>query len=173
MKVSVILPTYQRENLLCQTIKDLLRQDYTDFELLVLDQSPTHEVETKRFLDSVASHIRYIHFEKPGVVAACNEGVRNASGEILLFIDDDISIPDNKLLERHVRNYEDPLIGGVAGKILDAANPVERELFGLTKRVFRQTRGVGASRPLMSATHTLLGETPRLRRARGGTPSLR
>jgi len=78
-------------------------------------------VETKRFLDSVASHIRYIHFEKPGVVAACNEGVRNASGEILLFIDDDISIPDNKLLERHVRNYEDPLIGGVAGKILDAA----------------------------------------------------
>jgi glycosyltransferase involved in cell wall biosynthesis len=125
MKVSVILPTYRREGLLCQTIDHVLKQDFPDFELLVLDQSPTHEVETKRFLDSVASHIRYIHLEKPGVVAACNEGVRNASGEILLFIDDDISIPDNKLLERHARNYEDSMIGGVAGKILDAANPIE------------------------------------------------
>jgi len=120
MKVSVILPTYRREGLLCQTIADILKQDYPDFELLVLDQSPVHEPQTKRFLDSVVDEISYYHLSQPGVVAACNEGVRNASGEILLFIDDDISIPDNKLLERHVRNYEDSMIGGVAGKILDA-----------------------------------------------------
>lgn len=125
MRVSVILPTYRREGLLCQTIDHVLKQDFPDFELLVLDQSPTHEMETKRFLDSVASHISYILLEKPGVVAACNEGVRNAGGEILLFIDDDIAIPDSKLLQCHVRNYQDPHIGGVAGKILDAADPVE------------------------------------------------
>lgn len=125
MKVSVILPTYRREGLLCQTIDHILKQDFPDFELLVLDQSPTHEVETKGFLDSVASHIRYIHLEKPGVVAACNHGVQMAHGDILLFIDDDIAIPGNKLLQYHVRNYQDSHIGGVAGKILDADNPVE------------------------------------------------
>ena len=124
-KISVILPTYRRETLLCQTISEVLKQKYPDFELIVLDQSLSHEAITETFLKKHHNSFRYYHLEKPHVVAACNKAVEYAEGEILLFIDDDISIPDNKLLERHARNYEDSMIGGVAGKILDAANPIE------------------------------------------------
>ena len=125
MKISVILPTYRREALLCQTISEVLKQRYPDFELIVLDQSPSHEAATEAFLKQHQNDIRYYHLEKPHVVAACNKGVGYATGDILLFIDDDILIPHDELLERHARNYGDPALGSVAGKILDAANPVE------------------------------------------------
>jgi glycosyltransferase involved in cell wall biosynthesis len=124
-KVSVIIPTYKRETLLCNTISDVLKQRYPDFELIVLDQSPCHEAATVKFFELHKNSLRYYHLECPHVVAACNKGVEYAAGEILLFIDDDIMIPHDELITRHVKNYDDPSLGSVAGKILDAANPVE------------------------------------------------
>jgi glycosyltransferase involved in cell wall biosynthesis len=125
IKISVILPTYRREALLCHTISDVLKQEYPNFELIVLDQSPTHEAQTKDFLEMNQNAFRYFHLEKPSVVAACNKGVEYSEGEILLFIDDDIIIPHNALLECHARNYNDPALGSVAGKILNADKPVD------------------------------------------------
>lgn len=125
MKISIILPTYNREALLCQTITEVLKQQYSDFELIVLDQSPSHEEETEIFLKRHQNDIHYYHLTKPGVVGACNRGIECAEGEILLFIDDDISIPHNKLLLYHARNFCDPEVGGIAGKILDAATLAE------------------------------------------------
>ena len=125
MKVSVILPTYRREALLCQTISEVLKQTYPDFELIVLDQSQSHEATTETFLKKYQNSFRYYHLEKPHVVAACNKGVEYAEGEILLFIDDDILIPHHELLDRHAKNYSDLAIGSVAGKILDSSNPVD------------------------------------------------
>ena len=47
---SVIVPTYQREKVLCETIEYLLGLSYPHYELLVIDQTRRHEKETEQFL---------------------------------------------------------------------------------------------------------------------------
>lgn len=121
--VSIVLPTFNREEQLCRTLEDLLRLDWPDLEIVVVDQTPCHKPDTQTFLDEIKNRILYLRREKPGVVAAANLGVRASKGEIVLFVDDDIQVHDSKFIALHVKNYDDPTIGGVAGRVLDARAP--------------------------------------------------
>lgn len=123
--VSVVIPTYRREELLCAALTDVLGLDHPDLEVIVVDQTPEHAPATRAFLDSVADRVRLIRQPRPHVVTALNAGVRAARGEIVLFLDDDIRIPDPRLVARHLVNYGDPLVGGVAGRVVDAATAAE------------------------------------------------
>jgi GT2 family glycosyltransferase len=116
--VSVILPTYQREAILCETIQQLLVQDYAHYELIVVDQTPTHEAKTEEFLGRNSHCFQYYKRDKPSLPAARNFGVDVAKGEIILFVDDDIRLGKN-WIKRHVKNYVDPKIGGVAGRVIE------------------------------------------------------
>ena len=49
--ISVVIPTYRREKMLCDSIQDVLQQDYPNFEVLVVDQTGDHQPETQTFLD--------------------------------------------------------------------------------------------------------------------------
>ena len=57
---SVVVPTYQREQVLCDTIAYLLDLSYPHYELIVVDQTPLHEPQTEQFLQQVMPRIRYI-----------------------------------------------------------------------------------------------------------------
>ena len=111
---SVIVPTYQREQVLCDTIAYLLDLSYPHYELIVVDQTPLHEPQTEQFLQQVAQRIRYIQIEQVGMCHARNVGIEAAKGDIILFCDDDI-IPTPDLLTNHARHYRDPAVGGVTG----------------------------------------------------------
>ena len=111
---SVVVPTYQREQVLCDTIAYLLDLSYPHYELIVVDQTPLHEPQTEQFLQQVAPRIRYIQIDKVGMCHARNVGIEAAKGDIILFCDDDI-IPTPDLLTNHVRHYRDPAVGGVTG----------------------------------------------------------
>lgn len=121
--VSIVLPTFNREELLCQTLEDLIRLDWPKYEIIVVDQTPRHAPETQAYLDEIKDRILYLRRETPGVVAAANHGARASKGEIVLFIDDDIRIPDSQFIAMHIKNYDDPAVGGVAGRVLDARAP--------------------------------------------------
>lgn len=114
--VSVVIPTYCREEILCRTICELSKQDYPSFEIIVVDQSPQHKPSTEECLRRLAScnAIRYYRLHRPSLPAARNFGVRQAAGEIVLFVDDDIS-PSTGLIASHAVEYSDPSVGGVAG----------------------------------------------------------
>jgi GT2 family glycosyltransferase len=120
---SVILPTFKREASLCETIAQLLQQDYWDFELIIVDQTPQHETNTDEFLRNHADQLRYFKLEQPGLPGARNFGVEKARGEIVLFIDDDVKIqPD--WIATHVSNFSEPQIGGVSGRVIEEGQPV-------------------------------------------------
>jgi GT2 family glycosyltransferase len=121
--VSIVLPTFRREDLLCRALGDLLRQQWRGCEIIVVDQTPCHTPETQAYLNEIKERILYLRRERPGVVEAANHGVKASNGEIVLFVDDDIRIPDPEFVALHVRNYDDPSIGGVAGRVLDAREP--------------------------------------------------
>lgn len=117
IKVSIIIPTYNREEILPQTIDLILRNNYSDCEVIVIHQRPCLSPEFQEFLKRVENRIRYFAVDWTSVPKACNFGVENAHGEIILMVDDDI-IPDPNLVWAHLKNYDDPKIGAVAGKIL-------------------------------------------------------
>ncbi|MEM1171388.1 MAG: hormogonium polysaccharide biosynthesis glycosyltransferase HpsN [Cyanobacteria bacterium P01_H01_bin.35] len=119
--ISVVIPTYNREEPLVDTIADLLKQDYSNFEILVVDQTATHKPETQAYLEEQANagKIKLFRLTWASLPGARNYAVRHCSGEIILFIDDDVRMePD--FLAAHARNYLDrPEIGGVAGRVFD------------------------------------------------------
>lgn len=119
-RVSVIVPTYGREEPLRTTIADLLRQDYPDFEILVVDQTPTHEPETDRYLAELADagKIQWHRLRWASLPGARNFAARRSQGEILLYIDDDVRMEPG-FIAAHARNYGDPTIGAVAGRVFD------------------------------------------------------
>lgn len=121
--VSVIVPTYRREALLRRTLADVLRLDWPDLDVVVVDQTETHEAETRDLLAALRGRIHHIRHAPPGVVGALNRGLTAARGEIALLLDDDIAISDRRLVAHHVANYDDPAVGAVAGRVLDAGDP--------------------------------------------------
>ncbi len=123
MRLSVIIPTYGREEHLCRCLEDVLKQDCAEFETIVVDQTAHHRPDTVAFLKSVARHVRHITLSRPSVTVACNEGARLATGEVLVFLDDDIRIPDVGFLRRHAACYLDASIGAVAGRVRDPRDP--------------------------------------------------
>ncbi|MGM3309010.1 hormogonium polysaccharide biosynthesis glycosyltransferase HpsN [Anabaena sp. WFMT] len=119
--ISVVIPTYRREKLLQDSIVDVLRQDYPHFEVLVVDQTQTHEPETQAFLEemSAAGKIKLLRLDWASLPGARNYAVRRSQGEIILFIDDDVELEPG-FLSAHVKNYlQNPEIGAVAGRVFD------------------------------------------------------
>ncbi|TVQ46449.1 MAG: glycosyltransferase [Gloeocapsa sp. DLM2.Bin57] len=119
--VSVIIPTYSREEVLKNTIEFVLQQDYYAFEVIVVDQTQIHQPEIESYLTTQASlnKIRWFRVDWASLPQARNYGVRQAQGDLILFIDDDVELPEG-YLSAHVRNYlNSNEIGAVAGRVLD------------------------------------------------------
>lgn len=104
-KISVILPTCNRYKTVLENVKNILNQDYPDFEIIVCDDShPTTELGKKEFLDFIEKNskkVKYFYvaqFDKDGnkdygLARARNTGVIESEGEFLVFLDDRIT-PD-------------------------------------------------------------------------------
>jgi GT2 family glycosyltransferase len=119
--VSVIIPTYNREKVLIETIRAVVKQDYPNFEVLVIDQTSQHQPETQSYLEEVANanKIQWDQVNWASLPGARNYGVRHSQGEIIIFIDDDVQLPED-YLKNHAVNYQNNLqIGAVAGRVLD------------------------------------------------------
>lgn len=120
MLLSLIIPTYGRETVLCETIASVLQQNYSHYEVLVIDQTSTHTPDTQAYLEALAAvqKIRWFRLNWASLPGARNYGVRRALGEIILFLDDDVLLPQG-FLEAHAQNYTNPQIGAVAGRVFD------------------------------------------------------
>jgi len=122
--VSVIIPTYNRGKSLCDTLRSLFKQDYPNFEIIVVDQSTKKFPEKEEFLRKNKAKIRYLRLGSPNASLARNIGVKNSRGEILLFLDDDV-ICDKKLIFAHVANYASSKVGAVGGRVLTPGQKIE------------------------------------------------
>lgn len=107
---SIIIPLYNKEFPIRQTLKSILLQTYTDFEVIIVDDGSTddsvsvvNEVKDNRF--------KLIHQLNAGPSKARNTGLKYSKGEWILFLDaDDDLLPCalehfNNLTEKHL-NYE-------------------------------------------------------------------
>ena len=100
IKVSVVIPTHNRPELLKKAVNSVLGQTYKDLEVIVVDdglETRADEVVNK-FGDSRLKYIQ--HLEEKGGSAARNTGIKNASGEFIAFLDDDDEwLPDKLVIQ--------------------------------------------------------------------------
>ena len=95
--ISVIIPTYNRANLVNQTLDSVLQQSYQNLEIIIVDDGSTDETEAT-IKDIADSRICYLRHQKNfGGAKARNTGIEAATGQYIAFLDsDDIWMP-NKL----------------------------------------------------------------------------
>jgi hypothetical protein len=87
MLFSVIIPTYNREPYLRETLASVLQQTFKDFEIIVVDDGSTDG--TVAYVSSLGSQVSLVQQANAGPGAARNLGVRHARGEYLAFLDSD------------------------------------------------------------------------------------
>lgn len=106
IRVSVVIPTYNRCAQLMRVIDALREQTFpmAHFETVVVSDGSTDG--TNEYLQTVETPFCLVHVvqENAGVAAARNAGVEHASGELILFIDDDV-VPTPSLLAEHVETH--------------------------------------------------------------------
>ena len=125
--ISVVVRSYNRIPTLCQLLETLLRQDYPQFEVVVVEQTAripaSHAAELARL--SADPRIRVIHRPPLGGAGARNAGVAAAKGELFVFIDDDDLPQDETFLRKHVEALDDPNCMGVSGRLADPNRPLQ------------------------------------------------
>ncbi|HDY67931.1 MAG TPA: glycosyltransferase family 2 protein [Candidatus Scalindua sp.] len=113
---SVVVPTLNRQRSLKIALVSLLDQDYDSYEIVVVDQSTSLPSSDLKSLMEGEEKIRHFHIKRPGLVDARNFGVKQAKGEIIIFCDDDV-VASPSWVTAHVRNYHEPVVGAVAGRV--------------------------------------------------------
>jgi glycosyltransferase involved in cell wall biosynthesis len=97
--ISVVIPVYNSERTIRETIRSVLAQTFTDFELIIInDGSPDRSLEVIREISD--PRIKIFSYENAGLVNSRNRGLELAKGEYIAFLDhDDLWTPD-KLQEQ-------------------------------------------------------------------------
>ncbi len=123
LKISVIIICYNRRGELKECISSVLKQTKYPDEIIVVDNNSTDGTETlftnEEF--SPSSLIKYFKLEKNmGVAGGRNYGIKKASGDILVFIDDDALLKPEDALRKIADKFEKgPDTGILAFKIVD------------------------------------------------------
>jgi GT2 family glycosyltransferase len=116
--ISIIVPTFRRFDPLLRTLEDLLAQDYPRFEIIVADQNPEWPDTCRAAIVKIQqdARVQWMSLGTPGVVIARNRAVAASRGDVLLFVDDDVLVPERTLVSRHAANYDDPSVMAVVGR---------------------------------------------------------
>lgn len=87
---SIILPTYNRATFLPRAIKSVMAQGYSNWELIVVDDGSTDETEqlVKQYAKK-EKRIKYLYQENAERSVARNNGIKNAKGNFICFLDSD------------------------------------------------------------------------------------
>ena len=99
--ISIIMPLYNKEEFIKNTINSILEQTYTNFELIIVDDNSTDN--SKEIIEKINDkRIKLIKLkENMGVSHARNVGIDNAKGKYITFIDADDMVANNFLEEMH------------------------------------------------------------------------
>ena len=103
--VSIILPTFNRADLVLESIHSVLGQTYKNFELIVIDDGSVDN--TRELLSPLVEEglLTYAYQENLGLPAARNHGIRLANGSLISFLDsDDLYLPEK--LEKQVAYFD-------------------------------------------------------------------
>lgn len=118
--LSIAIPTYNRGEILLETIERLLRLDQTAGAIIVADQTAEHPPPQAGALErwSRSGTIVWLRLAEPSIPRAMNSALLAARTPLVLFLDDDV-LPAADLVAAHTAAHADPAVWAVAGQVLE------------------------------------------------------
>ena len=132
MKVSIIIPVYNKEQYLRPCLTSALSQDFEDYEVIAVDDGSTDA--SGHICDEMASkdsRLRVIHTENGGVTAARRRGVEEAKGEHIMFSDS-----DDQLLPHALHNSYEAIMANDADEVIAPYQNQRGDIFDTGHRGF-------------------------------------
>ena len=122
MRVSVVIPTFQRREIAVRSVAALDRQVFRDFEVVVVVDGSTDGTASALRRLPVSFSLRVLELPNQGQAQARNRGAAESKGELILFLDDDMNADPALLLEhdRSQRAGADLVLGDIP---LDPGSP--------------------------------------------------
>lgn len=116
LTLSIVIITRNRPQLASDCLRQVLKQDYSPLEVVLVDSSDTDET---KYVATTMPQVQYIRLENAArqMPRSRNEGIRGSRGEIVAFIDDD-SIVQAEWAPCLAAHYSSPSVGGVGGLVL-------------------------------------------------------
>lgn len=121
--VSVIIPVFNEEKVLRQSIKSLLELDYTNYEIIIVNDGSTDNTRTVAeslvgYHKTAHSNIKVTLINQPnsGKAKALNSGIQCAKADYVLCMDGDSQL-SQQALKSAIRHFANPKIGAVAGNV--------------------------------------------------------
>lgn len=126
-KISVQICTYNRKESLSKVLLSLFDQTLSPdaYEVVLVDDGSTDGTEDLVKELDPPYHLQYIRQNNSGLATARNKGIREAEGEYILFIDDDV-LADRRLLEEHLLahlRYPHSVINGWVNHVVRMERP--------------------------------------------------
>ena len=113
--VSVLIAAYNEEKVIAKTIRSLLNADYSNFEIVVVNDGSTDNTNSVvRRMYSRDPRVRLLRQANGGKAAALNRAIAEARHEILICLDAD-TILASGAISSLVRHFNDPNVGAVSG----------------------------------------------------------
>lgn len=131
VKFSVIIPTYNRANIISKTISSIINQSYRNIEIIVIDDGSTDNTKTiiEQFNDD---RLKYFWKSNEGRTIARNHGLSLATGDYINYIDsDDYVLPNHFVLASEFILKNNPDVFHTSYKIVNEKN----ELISIYKPV--------------------------------------
>jgi GT2 family glycosyltransferase len=116
--ISVIIPTYNRRDLLKHCLSSIFRQTYKKFEVIVIDDASSDG--TTKFIKDLFQKVKTIsNTRRLGPPFCRNQGILSSKGGIILFLDSDTEVLDNNVFSKLPRLlWGNKKIGSVGGEII-------------------------------------------------------
>lgn len=129
LKISVVIATKNRFHDIIKCIESILVQTLLPDEIVIVDSSDTTELRSKLDMYCNKSTFGYIH-AKLSLTQARNVGIKESTGDIIIFLDDDVVLDRDYIKEiMHVFNNDlGKKVGGVTGNIM-AKPKIQNRLF--------------------------------------------
>ena len=126
-KITIVTPTYNREDLLQTTIRSIINQTFKDWELVIVDDGSTDNTEQaiQKYLQD--PRIRYVKKQNSGQAHSLNVGASYAKGEFITFLDSDDEAYSNwlEVVNAHIKEDTSVVCVGAIRKLMDGSKIVE------------------------------------------------
>lgn len=132
--VSIIIPTFNRYNVLASLLADLEKQNYSNFEVLIIDQSWDFN---KEFYKRYKYKINIIRQKTPALWRARNKGIETANSDLLLFLDDDSRLRPDWIFEhlKCIDYFKADISSGISKSKIGAKIPENYSYFRLSDQL--------------------------------------
>ncbi|MCC5914258.1 MAG: glycosyltransferase family 2 protein [Balneolaceae bacterium] len=120
--ISVIIPTYNHEEFIEETLESVFRQTFKNFEVIVVNDGSPDQTSKRLEPYIKKGEIRYFEKENGGQADARNFGLAEAKGRAIAFLDDDDIWPEDKLAWQYDTLYSTThiAVGGDCGYLIDS-----------------------------------------------------